>query len=254
MLLSSMDQILRDLNSSNLYQEDMQSVLRSHTLKEREEIAFKTRTMVQYYDDEVQQVQLAEMNAALKAIPIGVEISQLNILDLGAGERKCGQSVIPVDGDHALRSKRSDNLILANVMDLPFKENSIDCIIALHTIEHLRHPLEAIDYWGTLLKPGGGIGLVIPDWRYTWDSKNDSHPWGHRWNPAPKEFLLYVKNNLSSGFIIESSLHYDYKISFSIVIRKSGNFKKFEPIEVEEVPSGAEIYRVYPDDFLQFNS
>jgi len=52
-------------------------------------------------------------------------------------------------------------------MNLPFRENSIDCIIALHTIEHLRHLLEAIEYWGTLLKPGGGIALVIPDWRYT---------------------------------------------------------------------------------------
>jgi SAM-dependent methyltransferase len=254
MLTLTMDQILNDLKSSNLYEEAMQSLLRSRTLKEREEIALKTQTMVQYYDEEVQQVQLAEMTAALMAVPFGVEKSELNILDLGAGDRKCDHYVVPVDGDSSLRAKRSDSLILADVLDLPFRENSIDCIIALHTLEHLRYPLKAITYWGTLLKPGGGIGLVIPDWRFTWDSKNDSHPWGHRWNPAPNEFLQYLESGLPEDLFIESSIHYDFKISFSVVLRKTGKFLKFETSTVEVIPSGSEIHKNTPSEFLHFTS
>jgi SAM-dependent methyltransferase len=254
MLHFGMNQIAKKLNSDNLYHDEMQTYLRSISLKDREEVAFATGTMVQYFDAEVQEVQLSELNAALEARPNSVEISDLNILDLGAGERNCGQHIIPVDGDSALRLKRSDNLILANVLQLPFKDNSIDCIIALHTIEHLQNPLEAIEYWGSLLKPGGGIGLVIPDWRYTWDSRGDTHPWGHRWNPAPNEFLSFLNDNLSHNLFVESSLHYDFKISFSVVIRKIGVFPRFNPNDIEVIPSGSEIHRTKPGEFLQFNS
>lgn len=36
-----------------------------------------------------------------------------------------------------------------------------------------------------VLKPGGGLGVGIPNWRYAWDARNEIHEWGHRWNTAP---------------------------------------------------------------------
>ena len=36
------------------------------------------------------------------------------------------------------------------------------------------------------LKPGGGLGVVVPNWRYTWDARKDNTQWGHRWNSAPE--------------------------------------------------------------------
>ncbi len=37
-----------------------------------------------------------------------------------------------------------------------------------------------------VLKPGGGLGVVVPNWRYTWDARKDGTEWGHRWNSAPE--------------------------------------------------------------------
>lgn len=46
-----------------------------------------------------------------------------------------------------------------------------------------------------VLKPGGGVGVVIPNWRFAWDARNDDTEWGHRWNTAPEVVCrLYHKN------------------------------------------------------------
>ena len=37
-----------------------------------------------------------------------------------------------------------------------------------------------------MLKPGGGLGVALPHWRYTWDARLDTTRWGHRWNSAPE--------------------------------------------------------------------
>jgi len=55
----------KSLNSDDLYIEEVQNSLRSLSLKVRENVAFSTRTMVKYFDAEVEAVQRAEMNAAL---------------------------------------------------------------------------------------------------------------------------------------------------------------------------------------------
>ena len=45
------------------------------------------------------------------------------------------------------------------------------------------------------LKPGGGLGVVLPNWRYTWDARRDTAQWGHRWNSAPEVVCrLYLKH------------------------------------------------------------
>jgi SAM-dependent methyltransferase len=63
---------------------------------------------------------------------------------------------------------------------------SVDYIISLHNLEHLEDPVRVVLHYLSLLKPGGGLGIVIPTWQYAWRAQFDGHAWGHRWNTAPE--------------------------------------------------------------------
>jgi hypothetical protein len=47
--------------------------------------------------------------------------------------------------------------------DIPAKKNSLDFIFSSHVVEHLANPLGHLQYWASLLKPGGFVAAVIPD-------------------------------------------------------------------------------------------
>ena len=47
-------------------------------------------------------------------------------------------------------------------------------------------PQGSVLHYLDLLKPGGGLGVVIPHWRYAWPAHTDNQPWGHRWNTCPE--------------------------------------------------------------------
>lgn len=44
----------------------------------------------------------------------------------------------------------------------------------------------AVLHYLDVLKPGGGLGVVIPHWQYAWRAHLDGNAWGHRWNTAPE--------------------------------------------------------------------
>jgi hypothetical protein len=52
---------------------------------------------------------------------------------------------------------------------LPFRDNSLDYVVASHVIEHVANPVAALAEWYRVLRPGGLIYLVVPDRRYTFD-------------------------------------------------------------------------------------
>lgn len=55
--------------------------------------------------------------------------------------------------------------IVANVCDLPYEENSVDEIYCGHLLEHLtwNEGQTALMHWIHMLKPGGEISIVVPD-------------------------------------------------------------------------------------------
>jgi predicted SAM-dependent methyltransferase len=57
--------------------------------------------------------------------------------------------------------------VLADVLKLPFEDNSVDEIYAGHIIEHLnmKQSEEAIIEWKRVLKVGGIITITIPDFQ-----------------------------------------------------------------------------------------
>jgi ubiquinone/menaquinone biosynthesis C-methylase UbiE len=46
---------------------------------------------------------------------------------------------------------------------LPFKDNSVDYLVARHNFEHYEDPRSVLKEWGRVVKPDGIVGIVLPD-------------------------------------------------------------------------------------------
>ncbi|QEL17136.1 class I SAM-dependent methyltransferase [Limnoglobus roseus] len=82
-------------------------------------------------------------------------------LNLGCGEKPL-PDYINCDG-RAL----ADVLVIADVRALPFTDGTVDEIASAHLVEHFRqHHLETVilPYWKKLLKPGGTLRVICPNW------------------------------------------------------------------------------------------
>ena len=101
------------------------------------------------------------------------------VVDIGAGQ---GHALIPlhrneykhlvaVDIDDFnfdfFERKYGFKTIQCNIASQPLelKSSSVGAIIALHLIEHLRDPANLLKESHRVLKPGGKLFLVTPDWR-----------------------------------------------------------------------------------------
>ena len=74
----------------------------------------------------------------------------------------CGEDIR--EGYHNIDIRKLPNVIVADVTNLPYKNNSVDEIIASDVYEHISHTksLEVLKHWYDLLKPGGGIIVRAP--------------------------------------------------------------------------------------------
>lgn len=69
--------------------------------------------------------------------------------------------------------------IIADAARLPFRDASLDFIIASHVLEHLHFPLSTLRRWHDALLPGGALLLRVPDKRYTFDCHRARTPITH---------------------------------------------------------------------------
>jgi len=108
----------------------------------------------------------------LKKIPAG-----LTILDAGAGESQfkkfCGHlKYIAQDfgqytgkGETGLQTGTWDNTkldIVSDITSIPLPDHSVDAIMCTEVLEHVPHPIAAIQEFGRLVKPGGYLLLTAP--------------------------------------------------------------------------------------------
>jgi len=219
------------------------------SLKEREEFALRTGTMVLYLGDEVLQVLAAEENAVLLAAPCGYSLQDLIGLNIGCGNRTISPYLLPVDimrtnihgvdkGEH---SGLAGSALLSLSDDLPFRSGTVDLIVALHMLEHVANPVETINHWLDIIKPGGGIGIVLPDWRYTWDSRADGAAFSHKWNPTPRLIEMMYWKHWSQRANLEHLCSYDMRLSFDFVLRKHGEFLPFAAPPIASLKSGKQL-------------
>lgn len=239
----------KNLNFSYIAAEDNMAIMSRFTARSREEFALKTGSLVLYTPDEARLIKQLEEEAALRAAPQGYDLKALNGINVGCGDRRINEHLTPVDimrenstedpsGAHHAFLK---DAILANPEDLPFKSDSLDYIVALHMLEHVSNPVDILLYWGTLLKPGGGIGLILPNYKYTWDAAGDHSQFGHKWNTSAEIFRKLYRKYLEGHFALERIETIPHKISFDVVLRKAGSFKPFAISNATSALSGAEL-------------
>jgi SAM-dependent methyltransferase len=226
----------------------MQMLLETLSIDQREKLARATGTMVQYYGNEVQMVRDAEEKAALRALPPGYATEDLNGINVGCGDRAVDPMIVGTDahkgdwemGSGSCQKYSSSAMLLAWSNDLPLKANTMDFVIAIHILEHEPDPVATVLHWLDIVKPGGGVGIILPDWRYTWDARVDHHSWGHRWNPTPELARRLYDQHWQQLGGLEHFGTYPFKISFDLVIRKHGQFSAFNP-EYRQAPTGHEL-------------
>jgi SAM-dependent methyltransferase len=237
------------LNFSFMAAPENIALMAPFSLTSREEFARKTNSLVLYLPDEARLVKELEEQAVLRAAPAGYALKDLNGVNIGCGDRRINDYLTPVDimresqlgwesGEH---HAFLNDALLANPEDLPFKSQSLDFIVALHMLEHVANPIDILGYWGTLLKPGGGIGLILPDHRFTWDARGDSSQFGHKWNASAATFQSMYERDLKDQFVLEQLGTLRHCISFDVVLRRPGEFRPFTISNATSMHSGQEL-------------
>ena len=153
---------------ANRYNVDL---LSKFSLEEREYFARASNTVVLYIGDEVKSFMQAEEDAAMRAIPAGYHPIDLIGLNIGCGNRLISPYLIPVDilrenvlgVSHGEHISLTASALLSKPDDLPFKAWAVDYIVSLHMLEHSEDPIKTVNHWLDIIKPGGGIGVVLPD-------------------------------------------------------------------------------------------
>lgn len=122
----------------------------------------------------------------------------LNFIDIGCSNKKKLSSAIGIDLDR--NGGKCPEWVFDEKDGLPFKEKTLDGIIASHCLEHIKYPIKALNEWIKLIKVGGRLILVIPDVNFTprmnTPEADPSHL--HDWTPETfkQEILDKLDKNL----------------------------------------------------------
>lgn len=95
--------------------------------------------------------------AIRRAFPDDAQRRGKAILNLGSGTSGFGREIINVD-----IAPFSGVSIVADAMDLPFRDASADMIISESMLEHVPYPERAIAEMTRIIKPGGYIYIEMP--------------------------------------------------------------------------------------------
>ncbi len=80
-----------------------------------------------------------------------------SVLDVGAGGRRVVDNVTAFD---AVAMKGVD--VVGDIHQMPFDDNSFDCVVCTGTLEHVADPWKAIREIRRVLKPGGIVHVDVP--------------------------------------------------------------------------------------------
>lgn len=92
-------------------------------------------------------------------------------VDVGCGRVKCHEDAIGID---VFPFKAAD--ILYDITDLwMFMDNELDYVVSSHSLEHCPDTKEVLREWIRILKPGGKIGIAVPDCEKRPDAIRGTH-------------------------------------------------------------------------------
>ncbi|MCK9519725.1 MAG: class I SAM-dependent methyltransferase [Dehalococcoidia bacterium] len=115
-------------------------------------------------------------------------------LDIGCGGAKQVEASIGIDLAHAPAAD-----ILADLdRGLPFADASIDCVFAVHVLEHVRDVVALMNDLHRVLKPGGSLHLMVPFAQHVNAIADPTHvrffhpqTFKHFCRPSPKQRTWY---------------------------------------------------------------
>lgn len=135
------------------------------------------------------------------------------VLDIGAGDRWIerwlpeGAHYVALDypaTGQALYGARPD--VFADAVCLPFDADTIDMVVALEVIEHVRSPDAMMAEVARVLKPGGRACLSMPFLYPVHDAPHDYQRWTrHGWSRSAGETGLEVVCIQPTGSAIEAA-------------------------------------------------
>ncbi|MCL5960698.1 MAG: class I SAM-dependent methyltransferase [Chloroflexi bacterium] len=139
-----------------------------------------------------------------------------NVVDVGCGARKTFRGSIGIDrygyGERIVEYGRRVSVAnhKSSASSLPFKDETMDTVIASHVLEHIGDTREALSEWLRILKPGGHLCLLIPDARWTagrdpthvheWTSEDFRREWADRYHTVQFDTL---HNYWSFDWVVE---------------------------------------------------
>lgn len=142
------------------------------------------------------------------------------VLDLGCGGKKFHPKSVGVDirpngtmgvGYNSIIASSGE--ITADVSNLKeIKDKSVDGILAKHLLEHILDPIKTLKEWGRVIKDGGKLVIIVPDWRYCEAISCDpSHV--HAFTPDSLSSLIGIVGGFKIRRIKEISPGYVFCIS-----------------------------------------
>lgn len=104
------------------------------------------------------------------------------ILDIGSGGRLISQGIITFDKFVSENTK-----VIGDIHNLPFRDESVDCIICTGTLEHIENPWIASSEFKRVLKPCGRIYVAAP--------------FMQGYHPDPVDFWRFTEEGLLNLFV-----------------------------------------------------
>jgi glycosyltransferase involved in cell wall biosynthesis/SAM-dependent methyltransferase len=144
-------------------------------------------------------------------------------IDVGCGSYKTHPDALGIDlipfgklGQVGSISDRPSQAgVVASGDGLPLADASLDYVMARHNLEHYNDPILALSEWQRVLKPGGVLGIILPDERFQ-DSIQLDPTHKHVFTPGSLKRIL----DLMNGFDIVYLDKLLYRWSFICVAQK----------------------------------
>lgn len=76
-------------------------------------------------------------------------------------------------------------------------DGSVDFVIANHVLEHIEDPIETLEQWLRVIRPGGVLLLTLPDARHTFDA------------PRPRTTVDHLLRDHREGPAVSRPAHYE---------------------------------------------
>ncbi|PRH83498.1 class I SAM-dependent methyltransferase [Arenimonas caeni] len=145
--------------------------------------------------------------------PGAVRVAQGVVLDIGAGDRWIERLVPPEAKYVALDYPRTALSlygarphILADAASLPVRSNSVDLVVCLEVIEHVRDPESLLREVSRVLRPNGRACLSMPFIYPVHDAPHDYQRWTrHGWERSIKLHGLESVQVEETGSAVESA-------------------------------------------------